>query len=86
MLASVALLSFGAVSTSVCAEQIRIAVTPAGLDLSTRAGTDAFHQRINAAALQVCMQSAGIDNAGAGESLLGDCVRETVKAAMARNG
>lgn len=62
---------------------IKLAVTPAGLDLGSSAGVYAFSKRLRTAALQVCMQSAGIDNPDMGEYLLGDCIHRTAKAAIA---
>ena len=61
---------------------IKIAVSSNGLDLNSTTGVDSFKHRMKVAALKVCMESAGIDNTLAGESLLDDCVRSTVKAAI----
>lgn len=80
-----AVLTFGAAQAAPADKgQIRVAVSAAGLDLHTAAGAAAFDQRVKAAARTVCMESRGIDNDGAADSLLDSCVRQTVKAAMAR--
>ena len=77
-------LAFGAAQAQpVNNDQIRVVVTAAGLDLHTVAGTQAFDQRVKAAAAKVCMESRGIDNVLAADSLLETCVRQTFKAALA---
>jgi len=82
-IAAAALISGAAQAQPVSDNQIRVAVSPAGLDLNTLAGAWSFQQRVKVAATRVCMVSRGIDNTGAADSLLESCVRQTVKAAMA---
>jgi UrcA family protein len=79
---TIALLGFGAAQAASSDDyQIKAVVTDAGLDMSTPAGQEAFSHRIKAAALNVCMQSQGVDNSSAAEYLLDSCVRRAVKAA-----
>jgi len=87
LIAAATTLAFGAAQAQPTgAGDIRIVVTSAGLDLHSAAGASAFNQRIKAAAFKACMDSRGIDNTLAAESLLGDCVRHTVKAALTTVG